>query len=167
QPVRPRRTRHAARLHGLADPDHPVRPSAPPTSIAAPGQRCRTPPPSRSAGPGESDDGATSRGLPSSVVEWPADQPRLSSRRRTDVHGRPYLVLYHPARRRRVAGYGGWASITSPVSVVNASTSPGRYWMDLSRLRTIAASWSMPQAARLPSPRLTCDHTPLVGFSSG
>jgi hypothetical protein len=31
-----------------------------------------------------------------------------------------------------------------------ASMSPGWYWMLFSRVRTIAASWSMPQVARLP-----------------
>jgi hypothetical protein len=43
----------------------------------------------------------------------------------------------------------------------------GRYWMLLSRLLTIAASWSTSVAARLPRPFYRLAQTPSAGLRSG
>jgi hypothetical protein len=45
--------------------------------------------------------------------------------------------------------------------------SSGRYWTRLSSVLTVAASWSMPPATRLPRSRLTCAHTPFHGVQVG
>src|SRR5262249_37634049 len=63
--------------------------------------------------------------------------------------------------------YGGSGSRVSPVAVMKPSMRPGRYWIGLSRLLTVAASWSTPRAVRLPNAALTLAHTPSAQFSSG
>jgi hypothetical protein len=65
------------------------------------------------------------------------------------------------------SGYGGWGSRVRPVWARNPSMSSGRYWMRLSNLLALAASWSRVPASRLPRSRLTCAHTPSVALSSG
>ena len=65
------------------------------------------------------------------------------------------------------SGHGGSASIASPVWARNPSMRSGRYWMRLSRFFTMAARWSTPSAARLPSPFFMFAHTPSAGLSSG
>src|SRR4029450_798953 len=98
----------------------------------------------------------------------PATDPACRANHRQS-HGRdatPGTGTRYPRLKGR-GDHGEWGWRARPVSAMNASMSAGRYWMLFSRVRTIAVSWSMPQAARLPRPRLTCDHTPSVGFSSG
>src|SRR5690606_18053435 len=73
----------------------------------------------------------------------------------------------HRLQRLNRQDYGGSRSRVRPVWARNAVSRSGRYWMRLSRLRTIAARWFTTVAARLPRLRLTCGHTPSVGLRSG
>jgi hypothetical protein len=52
------------------------------------------------------------------------------------------------------------------VLAMNASSSPGRYCIRLSRVLTSAVSWAMLRLARFASDRFRCDHTSPAGLSS-
>ncbi len=129
-------------------------------------------------------------------ASWPAGldnarQPALMSQLDTflrDRHERIATRLQHKSRPPKIVlheqppwpadacaalqrlnrqGYGGSGSRVSPVEATKPISRSGRYWMRLSRLRTMPARWSTLVAARLPRLRLTCDHTPSVGLRSG
>src|SRR5512142_1307119 len=69
------------------------------------------------------------------------------------------FLAYRSGSRRlqRLKGwglrYGGSGPSVSPVWARKPSMSSGRYWMRLSRVLTVAASWSTPQAIKLPRSR--------------
>ena len=89
-----------------------------------------------------------------------ADQPRRKDDRRSDP--RPGPARGH--KRLKAEVYGGSGSRVSPVWARNPLMSAGRYWMVLSRLLTIAASWSTSVTHRLPSPFFRFAQAPSVAL---